>query len=145
MIDSVIKQLRDPDSNVVNVLDQFIKSSIKIINKNKELQEEILDQNVIIQISITDINFSFWLGASNGKVIYKKGINEDSTLRIEITKDLFIDMIRGESFGIDAFMKGKLKASGSLSHGLLFNKIFRLVVKYQNQNSKKNVRKSEKS
>ena len=43
-------------------------------------------------------------------------------------------MIQGE-LAVDAFMKGKLKASGSLSHGLLFLKIFRLIIKYLNLTS----------
>jgi len=49
-------------------------------------------------------------------------------------------MIQGELKATDDFMKGKIKASGSLGHGLLFIKIFRLITKYLTEITKKKIR-----
>ena len=93
-----------------------------MVNNTEELREESIDQDIIIQINITDIDFIFWFRIFNGKVTYKKGFN------------------RGELSGLDAFMMGKLKASGSLSHGFTYIKTFRSIGKYLDQASNKKIR-----
>ena len=85
---SVIDQLTDPDQNIAIILDKFIKYSINLVNSTDDLREELIDRNMIIQMNIIDIDFSFWLEVFDEKVIYKKGVNEKATLEVEMTKDL---------------------------------------------------------
>jgi len=137
--DSFIKELTKSERNVTEVLDNIFKFAVNLVNNTEELREELIDQDIIIQINITDIDFIFWFKIFNGKVTYKKGFNDKATLKIEPTKDMMIKMIRGEISGLDAFMRGKLKASGSLSHGFTYIKTFRLIGKYLDQASNKKI------
>jgi len=138
--DSFIKELTNSERNVTAVLDNLFKAAVNLVNNTEELREESIDQDIIIQINITDIDFIFWFKIFNGKVTYKKGFNDKATLKIEPTKDMMIKMIRGELSGLDAFMRGKNKASGSLSHGFTYIKTFRLIGKYLDQASNKKIR-----
>ena len=140
IFDSIIEQLTDSDQNVAVILDRFIKLAVNLANTVEDIQEELIDNDLIIQINITDIDFIFWFKIFNGKVTYKKGFNDKATLKIELTKDMMIKMFRGELSGLDAFMRGKLKASGSLSHGFTYIKTFRLIGKYLDQASNKKIR-----
>lgn len=110
------------------------------VNTAEDIQEELIDNDFIIQMNVIDIPFNFWLKVNNGKVIYKKGVNEEATLKAEVSKDQVIKMIKGELKATDDYMKGNLKASGSLGHGLLFIKIFRLISKYLTEITKKKIR-----
>lgn len=137
IFDTIIEQLTDSVQNTAVILDRFIKFAVNLVNTTEDLQEELTDKDLIIQMNIVDIDFNFWLKVYNGKVIYEKGVNEGATLIADMTKDQVIKMIQGELLAIDDFMKGKIKASRRLGHGLLFIKIFRLIVKYLTQAAKK--------
>jgi len=140
IFDSIIEQLTDSDQNVAVILDRFIKLAVNLVNTAEDIQEELIDKDFIIQMNVIDIPFNFWLKVNNGKVIYKKGVNEEATLKAEVSKDQVINMIKGELKATDDFMKGNLKASGSLGQGLLFIKIFRLITKYLTEITKKKIR-----
>jgi len=137
IFNSIAEQLTDPNQNLSVILDRFIKFAVNLVNTVGELQEEIIDKNFVIQMNITDVGFNFWLRVDNGKVIYTKGVSEEATIKADLTRDQVIRMIKGELKATDAFMKGNLKASGSLGHGLLFIRIFRLIIKYLNENTKR--------
>lgn len=134
---SVIHDLENQDGEFIESLDKVIKFAVSIVKNTEELREEIADYNDVYQIFITDINFNFWLRVSKGSIIYKKGINRSASFRVKYTKDIFINILKNDMYGIDAFMKGIIKVDGDLSQGLRFTKLFRLVLNYLNNGFKK--------
>ncbi|MFW9867501.1 MAG: SCP2 sterol-binding domain-containing protein [Candidatus Thorarchaeota archaeon] len=134
---SVIYDLGANEEVFITTLDQIIRISVNIINNTEELREEILDHNDIYQISLVDLNFHFWFKISNGSILYKKGLNRDASFRIRYTKDIFVKVLKREMLGTEAYMKGKIKVDGDLTHGLRFIKLFRILMKYINNRIKK--------
>ena len=117
------------------VLDKIIKAGVAIMNDTEELKEELIGFDDIYQTCIFDLNLSYWLEVSHGKLRYEKGVNPQALFKMVFSKDLFIKILKDEISGADAFMKGKIKVEGSLSQGLRYIKLFRTFFKYL---SKKN-------
>ena len=129
---SVILDLESTNEEFITALNRFIMLAVSIIKNTEDIREEIIDYDDIYQILITDINFNFWIRVSNGTIIYKKGINRESSFRVKYKKDIFIKILKREMSGTDAFMKGKIKVDGNLTQGLRFIKLFRLLLKFIN-------------
>ena len=127
---SVINKLETQDEEFIITLDKIIKLGVEVVKNTEEIHEEIIDYNDIYQIFITDLNFNFWLKVSKGSIIYKKGINRSASFRIKYTKDLMIKILKRETSGTDAYMKGIIKVDGDLTQGLRFTKLFRIVFNY---------------
>ena len=127
---SVINKLETQDEEFIIALDKIIKLGVEVVKNTEEIREEIIDYNDIYQILITDLNFNFWLKVSKGSIIYKKGNNRSASFRIKYTKDLMIKILKRETSGTDAYMKGIIKVDGDLTQGLRFTKLFRIVFKY---------------
>ncbi len=129
-ISSILRNL-DKDSPKFNyVLDKIIKVVVKIMNNTEELKEELVGFDDIYQTNVVDAKFNYWLEVSDGKLSYEKGINPKALFKININKDIIIQILRNEISGTDAFMKGKINLEGSLSQGLRYIKLFRIFVKY---------------
>ena len=127
---SVINKLENQDEEFIIALDKIIKLGVGVVKNSEEIREEILGYNDVYQIFITDLNFNFWLKVSKGSIIYKKGINRSASFRIKYTKDLMIKILKRETSGTDAYMKGIIKVDGDLTQGLRFTKLFRIVFNY---------------
>ena len=127
---SVIYNLESNNEEFVSALDRVIRFGVNIVNNIEELRKEILDYDEIYQIYITDSNFNFWIKASNGSLLYKKGINRKASFRVRYKKNIFINILKHKMYGTDAFMKGKIKIDGTLTQGLKFIKLFRLFIQY---------------
>ena len=112
------------------VLDKIIKAGVAIMNNTEELKEELIGFDDIYQTCIFDVNLSYWLEVSHGKLHYEKGVNPQALFKMVFSKDLFIKILKDEISGADAFMKGKIKVEGSLSQGLRYIKLFRTFFKY---------------
>ena len=132
----MIHYLEHHDGEFIAVLDKIINFAVNKFKTTEELRQEIVDFNDIYQIMITDINFNFWLKVSYSSIIYKKGINRSTSVKIRYTKDILVRILKREMSGIDAFMKGIIKVDGDLSQGLRFTKLFRLFIKYLNNGFK---------
>ena len=133
----VIYQLEKKDEEFIAILDKIIKMGVGLVQNTEELREEILDHDYIYQIIISDINFNFWLKVSKGNILYKKGINPNATFKVYYTKDILIKILKREMYGSEAYMKGIIKVDGSLTQGLRYIKLFRLLLKYLNNHFKK--------
>ncbi len=127
---SALTDLVNRDEELIVILDKFIKFVVDKFINTEDLREEIIDYNDIYQITITDLNFSFWLNLSNNSMIYKKGFNRNTSFKIKYTKDILIKILKREVYGTDAFMRGLIKVDGDLSQGLRFIKLFRMFLLY---------------
>ena len=136
-IDIIIDKLTNSDKDIVGILDKFIKSGINLIQNTEELLEEILDFNQVYQFHITDISFNFWIEVSNGKITYKNGINNNTSLRMYFTRELILKIFKGEIGGTEAYMKGLMKVNGNISHGFKIKNFLRLLIDYMREISKK--------
>jgi len=135
-INTIINKLGDSDQEVVGILDKFINFSIDLIQTTDELLEEIIDFDAIYQFHITDLKFNFWIGVSKGKITYKKGFKNDTSIRIYFTRDLILKIFKGEISGTEAYMKGLMQVNGNLSHAFKVKNFLRLLVDYMNIISK---------
>ena len=129
-ISSILRNLNKDSPKFEYVLDKIIKVVVKIMNNTEELKEELVGFDEIYQTSVVDANFDYWLEVSDGKLSYEKGINSKALFKINIDKDIIIQILKNKISGTDAFMKGKINVEGSLSQGLRYIKLFRIFVKY---------------
>ena len=135
-IDGILDKLTNSDQEVVDILDRFIRFGITLIQTTEELREDILDFDELYQFHFSDISFNFWIKVSNGKVTYKKGYNENNSIRIYFTRDLLLKIFKEEIGGTEAYMKGLLKIDGNLSHAFKIKKFLRLLIDYLKEFSK---------
>jgi len=133
---SVIHELENKEEEFIAILDKIIKLGVNFLQNTEELKEEIMDYDYIYQILVSDINFKFWLKVSRGSIMYKRGINSNATFRVSYTKDIIIKILKREMYGSEAYMKGIIKVDGDLTQGLRYIKVFRLLLKYINNNFK---------
>ncbi len=133
---SVIHELENKEEEFIAILDKIIKMGVNFLQNTEELREEIMDYDYIYQILVSDINFKFWLKVSRGSIMYKRGINPNATFRVSFTKDIIIKILKREMYGSEAYMKGIIKVDGDLTQGLRYIKVFRLLLKYINNNFK---------
>jgi putative sterol carrier protein len=136
-LNSVLANLESHDDELIVVLDKFIKFVVDKFINTQDLREEIEEYNDIYQIIVSDLNFNFWLKISNNSIIYKKGINRNASFTVKYTKNIFIKILKRETYGSDAYMKGLIKVDGDLSQGLRFIKLFRMFLVYLNNGFKK--------
>lgn len=129
-INSILRNLDKDSPKFEYVLDKIIKAVVKIMNNTEELIEELIGFDDIYQTNVVDANFNYWLEVSDGKLTYEKGVNPKALFKINIDKDIIIQILRNKVSGTDAFMKGKINIEGSLSQGLRYIKLFRIFVKY---------------
>ena len=129
-INSILRNLDKDSPKFEYVLDKIIKAVVKIMNNTEELNEELVGFDDIYQTNVVDANFNYWLEVSDGKLTYEKGVNPKALFKINIDKDIIIQILRNKVSGTDAFMKGKINIEGSLSQGLRYIKLFRIFVKY---------------
>ena len=129
-ISSILRNLNKDSPKFEYVLDKIIKVVVKIMNNTEELKEELVGFDDIYQTSVVDANFDYWLEVSDGKLSYEKGINSKALFKINIDKDIIIQILKNKVSGTDAFMKGKINVEGSLSQGLRYIKLFRIFIKY---------------
>lgn len=133
---SVIHELENKEEEFIAILDKIIKMGVNFLQNTEELREEIMDYDYIYQILVSDINFKFWLKVSRGSIMYRRGINPNATFRVNYTKDIIIKILKREMYGSEAYMKGIIKVDGDLTQGLRYIKVFRLLLKYINNNFK---------
>ena len=121
----------------IPLLERILKAALNIIEKTEELREEIMDYDDIYQIHIDDLFFDFWVKVSKGTVVYNRGINAGATLKINTSKEILIRILKQEVSGSDVYMKGVMKAKGTLKHALKFRNLVKLCFDYINAILKK--------
>lgn len=129
-INLILEELGKNGKKFEYILDKILKAGVSIMNNTEELKEELIGFDDIYQTCIIDLNLSYWLEVSHGKLHYEKGVNPQALFKMVFSKDLFIKILKDEIGGADAFMKGKIKVEGSLSQGLRYIKLFRTFFKY---------------
>ena len=134
--DVILDKLINDDQEVIDNLDRFIRLGITLIHATEELREEIIDFDELYQFYFSDSSFYFWIKLSKGKVTYKKGYNENNSIRIYFTRDLILKIFKEEIGGTEAYMKGLLKIHGNLSHAFKIKKFLRELIEYLKEISK---------
>jgi len=129
-INSILRNLDKESPKFEYILDKIIKALVNIMNNTEELKEELIGFDDIYQTYVTDANFNYWLEVSDGKLSYGNNINPKALFKININKDIIIQILKNEVSGADAFMKGKINVEGSLSQGIRYIKLFRIFVRY---------------
>ena len=118
----------------------ILKAALNIIQNTEELREEIMDYEDIYQIHIDDLDFDFWVRISKGEAVYQSGINPESSLRINTSKEILIKILKQEVSGADVYMKGVMKAHGTLKHAIKFRNLVKLCFDYINAILKKKIK-----
>ncbi|GAH02989.1 unnamed protein product, partial [marine sediment metagenome] len=108
----ILEELSKNGKKFEYILDKIIKAGVAIMNNTEELKEELIGFDDIYQTCIFDVNLSYWLEVSHGKLHYEKGVNPQALFKMVFSKNLFIKILKDEIGGADAFMKGKIKVEG---------------------------------
>ena len=127
---SIIDELETIDTEKITTFNRFLEFGFNLVQTTQELREEILDFDNIYQFYVNDINYEFWIKISKGSIIYKEGVNENSDLRIFLTKNLIIRLTKQEITIIDAYMKGLLNMQGDISQAVNFRNLIKFYREY---------------
>ena len=130
LLQSILGELESDGDKFKSVFDKFLKISIGIIQDTDELREEIGDQAEIFQTYVSDLDIQYWFQIADGNITYGQGVNENASVEIWMTKEMILKILRGDIMGSEAYMRGILKAHGSLTQGLRYLKLYRLFFEY---------------
>jgi len=132
---SIIKVLtgvKTSDEDFVALLDKILKICVIMSKKIDEIREELGELEGIIQIIIEGLDYKFWFKKNNHVIRHEQGINEHANLKIWISKNLLIKLLKQEITTSDAYMKGIITLKGSLTLAMHFNKYLLAFAKYLN-------------
>lgn len=119
------------------LLEKYIRFMCNLVSEVEELREEIMDFNLTYQMCITDLEILYWLKIQEGTIEFGFGKAEDAEVTIKTTRTMFVKMASRQISGVDGYMRGTIKAEGSLRHALRFIKVLRLVYNYIAEKSEK--------
>ncbi|TXT56347.1 MAG: hypothetical protein BAJALOKI1v1_1910001 [Promethearchaeota archaeon] len=119
-----------PNEEFEVLFDQYIAIIINLISCSEELDGEFIDYSGVYQLTIDDIDFSFWFEIKNDKISYQKGLYEDPNIQFFIKKEILITILNLNSDATDAYMRGLIRAKGKLSYALRFRNIIKIIIKY---------------
>ncbi len=100
------------------------KEFIEVVLPGKLTPDKIGDLDMTIQFNITgDAGGDWFLTIKEQKAVVATGNLEKPTISLKM-KDLdFVRLVNGELSGQRAFMTGKLKFKGSMTHGIKLQKL----------------------
>ena len=127
---AIINELETKNIEDIPLLGKFIQFGINLVQSTEELKEELLDYDNIYQVHVTDIDLDFWVKISKGSFTYRKGINDNSTLKIIFTRQLMLKIIKGEITFTEAYLKGLIEIHGNLSQAVKIRNLINFYVRY---------------
>ena len=130
LLQSILDELEKNGDKFKSIFDKFLKFAIGIIQSTEELREEIGEEFEIFQTYITDMEIQYWFQVGDGNISYGQGIHESPSVEIWMTKEMILQVLKGDLMGTEAYMKGILKARGSLTQGLRYIRLYRLFFEY---------------
>lgn len=130
ILQSLLGELEKDGDKFKSIFDRMIKLIIAIVQSTEELREEIGEEAEIFQTYVTDVGMEYWFQVADGNISYGKGVHEDASVKVWMTKDMILQILKGDLMGTEAYMKGVLKAHGSLTQGLRYIKLYRLFFEY---------------
>lgn len=130
LLQSILGELESNGDKFKSIFDKMIKTIVAIIQNTAELREEIGEGAEIFQTYVTDVDIEYWFQIADGNISYGKGVHDNASVKVWMTKDMIIQILKGELMGTEAYMKGVLKAHGSLTQGLRYIKLYRHFFEY---------------
>ena len=129
-LENLLCELEEDKETFKLTLDKVLRFAIATYNSVEELKEELVDIDDIYQAYIEEIDMQYWIKISEGKMEYQQGINENASVSAWFTCKLITDILKGDICGSEAYMKGIIRAKGSLSKGLRYIKLYRTFFRY---------------
>ncbi|MFW9866540.1 MAG: SCP2 sterol-binding domain-containing protein [Candidatus Thorarchaeota archaeon] len=100
---------------------EFLK---QLAQENEEFKEELEDMDtIIVQIVVTDIDYTFWTKFGEGVVDYGEGASDEATCTMKATQATFAGITSGEVDGTSAYMSGDLVIEGNLQDAIAYGEI----------------------
>lgn len=100
------------------------KEFIEQVLPGKLTPDKISDLNMTIQFNITgDAGGDWFLTIRDQKAVVQTGVIENPTISLKMKDADFVKLVNGELSGQRAFMTGKLKFKGSMTHGIKLQKL----------------------
>ena len=129
---TIIEEFDGNTQKFKEMLERFTQLVIHLIETAPSLSEEMANYDISYQFQITDIGLSHWFEIKDGQIIYGFGERKDASITVVIPKDKFTKMLQRKVSGMDLYMRGEIKANGSLSDGFKLIKLLRSVYEYIN-------------
>lgn len=128
---SVLTGLETSAEDFITLLDRIIKISAIMCKRVEELSEEIRVNGRIAQVFVEDIDFNFWLKATEeGDIQYEQGILDNADVIIWINRKIIIDILKGDISASDAYMRGSIKVKGNLTQAIQIRNFMLIFKKY---------------
>lgn len=128
---SVLTGLETSAEDFITLLDRIIKISAIMCKRVEELSEEIRANGRIAQVFVEDIDFNFWLKATEeGDIQYEQGILDNADVIIWINRKIIIDILKGDISASDAYMRGSIKVKGNLTQAIQIRNFMLIFKKY---------------
>ena len=131
---AIINELETKNIEDIPLLGKFIQFGINLVQSTEELKEELLDYDNIYQVHVNDIDLDFWFKIYKGSFTYRKGINDNSTLKIIFTRQLMLKIIKGEITFTEAYLKGLIEIHGNLSQAVKIRNTINFYFRYLKKN-----------
>lgn len=129
-INSFYEALAKNDKEFIRAVKQFIKLGIRLSKNAPELNEILDEMDGVYQTHITDVNYHFYFKIKDREAEFHEGIHDSPDFSVWVTKELTVKMLSRELTGVDAYMKGIIKARGSLTQGFKYIKFYRNLTNY---------------
>lgn len=113
-----------------------IKSSImEIFNGFERLSEDNLEfrqeldelKTNIVQTTLENPDFTYWVEFGSGKFKVGKGENDDATIKIKCSQEVWSDILAGRKNSYSEFFNGNLKVEGDLQYFVVYIDLLDLV------------------
>lgn len=129
---SMINTFLSKDITLATDMDHLLEKSIEILGKMPEVKDMFRDYNYIYQFTIPELSFDYWIHLKEGEFTYQRGFNPEYSIRFEIPNLAVYDILKGKIEAFEAYMKGIIKAEGTIDDLFRFKNVFRQVCLYIN-------------
>lgn len=106
----------------------FLDILSSFVNNNPETKEVILDENLIIQLIISNLD-SYRIHINKNKMEWFKGVTSNPDLTLEMSLQTSVEtLITGNA--VSAYMEGKIFIEGEIAQALIFQNLIDIFLEF---------------
>ncbi|MFW9866435.1 MAG: SCP2 sterol-binding domain-containing protein [Candidatus Thorarchaeota archaeon] len=111
--------------NIMNIT----KSIERLTKVNEEFNDELTPYNrKIIQTTLNDSNFNYWVTLGEGEFKCGKGEMEGANVIVSCPQEIMNQILLGNSDAFSEFLKGNLKLEGDLQYAVVYFDLIKLAL-----------------
>ncbi|MHA2180078.1 MAG: SCP2 sterol-binding domain-containing protein [Promethearchaeota archaeon] len=100
----------------------------RLSEENSEFHQELDELKTnIVQITLENPDFIYWVEFGSGKFEVGKGENDNATIKIKSSQEVWSDILAGRTDCYSEFFKGNIKVEGDLQYFVVYIDLLDLV------------------